>query len=154
MLTKSSSLLYLQEGRKIWEHILSVSRNLSRIVTLYGKEVGNERLVRINDLLAAYPYLLRHHIRSSCLCAEPDSVDDQYKLILEEPSKQIVDSRYEGDKTSSGASNTSIVRLPRQCVVDCLDLPWSLLEPVPTLPKVARSQNRPLRVCDLSRLHF
>jgi hypothetical protein len=53
-------------------------------------------LVRIKNILEAYPYLLRHHIRSSCLCVEPDSVDDQCKLILEEPSKQIVDSRYEG----------------------------------------------------------
>jgi hypothetical protein len=59
-LHKSFFLLYLQEGWKSWEHILSVSRNLSRIVTLYGKEVGNERLVRIKNLLAAYPYLLRH----------------------------------------------------------------------------------------------
>jgi predicted membrane chloride channel (bestrophin family) len=77
----------LQEGRKLSENILSVSRNLSRIVTLCGNEVGNARLVRIKNLLAAYPYLLRHHIPSGSLCAEPDSVDDQHQLILEEPSK-------------------------------------------------------------------
>jgi predicted membrane chloride channel (bestrophin family) len=141
-------LFYLQEGRKIWEHILSVSRNLSRIVTLYGKDVGNERLGRIKNLLAAYPYLLRHHIRSGCLCTEPNSIDDQYKLILEEPSKQVVDARYEGDKASGGAYNPSNIGSPRQCVVDRRDLPWSLLEPGSTLRKVARSQNRPLWVCD------
>jgi hypothetical protein len=106
--------------------------------------------------LAAYPYLLRHHIRSGCLCTEPpDSIDDQYRLVLEDPSKQVIDARYEGDKASGGAYTTTssqIIDVPsppsRQCVVDRRDLPWSLLEPSSTLVKAARSSNRPLWVCD------
>jgi predicted membrane chloride channel (bestrophin family) len=58
----------LQEGHKIWEEILTVSRNLSRLVTLYRPEVGNERLDRIKNLIASFPYLPRHPIRSGCLC--------------------------------------------------------------------------------------
>jgi hypothetical protein len=67
---------------------------------------------------------------------------------LEEPSKRVVDARYEGDKASGGAYNPSNIGSPRQCVVDRRDLPWSLLEPGSTLRKVACSQNRPLWVCD------
>ena len=141
---------HTQEGRKIWEQILSISRNLSRMVTLYRREVGNDKLTRIKNLIAAYPYLLRHHVRSGCLCNDDSSVDERYRLVLQEPSTRIVDTRYEGDKSSGGVyrPETLVTRPPRQCWVDRRDLPWCLLEPGATLLKVARSQNRPLWVCD------
>ena len=119
------------------------------MVTLYEKEVGKERVGRIKSLLAAYPYLLRHHIRKGCLCNDDkDWIDEKYRLLLHEPSARIVDSRYEGDKTSGGSWTPTNMEPPRQCWVDRRNMPWSLLDQGSTLDRLAKSQNRPLWVCD------
>jgi hypothetical protein len=142
-------------------------------VTLYRPDVGTERLDRIKNLIASFPYLLRHHIRSGCLCQKNhEDVDDQFKMVLQEPSTQIVDSRYEGDKVSGGAYRPLLdleeqqgqqhQSSRRQCVVDRRDLPWRLLDNTQpssgssdgeddsssTLLQVAQAMNRPLWVCD------
>lgn len=142
----------LQEGRKIWEQIHSISRNISRLTTLYRNEVGSERLLRIKNLIAAFPYLLRHHIRWGCLCHnDPSTIDGKYTLVLEEPLAGIIDSRYEGDKTSRGNySPPAATKGTRQCFVDRRDMPWNLLDDpkTNTLFGVARATNRPLWLCD------
>jgi len=43
------------EGRKIWEDILSISRNLTRFMNLYENEIGSARVKRVKNLLASYP---------------------------------------------------------------------------------------------------
>ena len=43
------------EGRSIWENILSLSRNISRLACLYEKDLGNERKIRVFRLLGAFP---------------------------------------------------------------------------------------------------
>jgi Bestrophin, RFP-TM, chloride channel len=129
------------------------------MLTLYEQDLGTDRVGRIKNLLAAYPYLLRHHIRSGCLCHKEDSaIEDKYRLVLQDPSTQVVDARYEGDKASGGAYQPPAVSQTRTCWVDRRDLPWSLLDQdnsqygrgsgASTLLKVAQSQNRPLWVCD------
>ena len=118
--------LPVQEGRKIWEQILTVSRNFSRLITLYRNEVGPKRRLRIQYLLAAFPYLLRHHVRSGCLCSkEPDHILDQNKLFLQE---------------TMGPS----------CWVDRQDLPWSLIDSAGStnLNQISQVSNRPLWICD------
>lgn len=65
------------EGRKIWESIVNSSRDLYRLVTLYENEVGSEKRRRIQSLLAAFPYLLRHRIRPNLVMRRLD--DDQFK---------------------------------------------------------------------------
>lgn len=129
-----------QEGRKIWEHILSVSRNLSRMVQLYSKEVGTGRKRRVLNLIAAYPYLLRHHIRRGCLCDDRgEGIEERFRLKLCDRGQRAVETRHEGDKSL----NTPLP--PQTCYVDRRDIPWSLIEK-PEL--VTDSQNRPLWVCD------
>jgi hypothetical protein len=127
------------------------------LITLYRPEVGNERLDCIKNLVASFPYLLKHHIRSGCLCQTHEDVDDQFKMVLQEPSTQIVDSRYEGDKVSGGAYRPNMdlkEQQSRQCIVDRHNLPWRLLdtqqqsEDSSTLLQVAQATNRPLWVCD------
>lgn len=149
--TNSSYQRFL-EGRKIWERILSTSRNLSRMVTLYREDVGSENSSRIKNLIASFPYLLRHHIRSGCLCnMEPGTVDDEFKLLIEDANAHCVDTRYEGDKSSGGRfSVQEQTGEVQRCFVDRRDLPWSLLDDRTrdTLPKVAKSRNRPLWICD------
>ena len=139
-----------QEGRKIWEEILSVSRNLSRMVNLYGREVGNTRVRRIQNLLASFPYLLRHHVRTGCLCSK-DHVDERFRLQLQESATKAVDTRYEGDRSSGGATNPEQLfqandALP--CYVDRREMPWKLLDEGNALWNVARANNRPLWVAD------
>lgn len=123
---------FLQEGRQIWEQILSVSRNLSRLVTLYRPEVGYQRRQRIQNLLAAFPYLLRHQVRSGCLCSDNSSqIDGKHKLCLTEPTRPEM-----------------------KCWVDCRDIPWSLIEKAQhsksdkSVEKIAQVSNRPLWICD------
>lgn len=40
---------------------------MSRMAMLYHRELGSKRLQRVLQLLAAFPYLLRHHIQPQCL---------------------------------------------------------------------------------------
>jgi len=140
------------EGRKIWADILNIARNLSRMINLYENEVGGSRAKRIINLIAAFPYLLRHHIRPGCLCGD-DSIqyDAENRLLLRDPLIEMIETRHEGDKTSGGSTlplvDGSYKRSKRQCWVDKRNLPWSLLEKT-SLQKVAIAQNRPLWVCD------
>jgi predicted membrane chloride channel (bestrophin family) len=159
-----------QEARKIWEQIHTVARNLSRFTMLYRPEVGTERLNRIQNLIASFPYLLRFHVRSGCLCRrDEDNIPPESKLVLRDPSLQRVDSRYEGDKSAGGATRVTTKVGVSECFVDRRDLPWSLLDdsknrgegdgemmsrrrPVGgvgnTLECMAKATNRPLWVCD------
>jgi Bestrophin, RFP-TM, chloride channel len=98
-------------------------------------------------LIAAYPYLLRHHIRTGCLC-EGDAVDERYRLKLEEPALQMVETRHEGDKNCGGSTLIApCIKAVKECWVDRRNLPWSLLTSG-ALDKVARARNRPLWICD------
>lgn len=136
----------IQEGRKIWEHILSISRNVSRLVNLYDKEVGSKRKRRILNLTSAFPYLLRHHIREGCLCEDPDThIPEEHRLLLNPPPVNQVDTRHEGDKTHNGQLQSTSSRNP--CWVDTRKLPWSLFNRK-SLRNCARANNRPLWVCD------
>lgn len=132
----------LQEGRKIWENILSVSRNMSRLVHLYKPEVGPDRYSRILDLISAYPYLLRAHIRPGCLCSDDTTIPKRYRLKLTE-HRLTSETRHEGqdERLSHHLPATS------ECVVDRRHLPWRLFLPH-SLPLIAHAENRPVWVCD------
>lgn len=135
---------------------------MSRLVTLYRNEAGESRVARIKNLVATFPYLLRHHLRAGCLCNDKYNdehviVDDQYKLTLKEPSRVVVDTRYEGDDAvSSGGMDrpddisVQYINDIRPCVVDRRDLPWRLLDSNKddSLQKVSQAVNRPLWICD------
>jgi ion channel-forming bestrophin family protein len=151
-----------QEGRKIWENILSVSRNMSRMLQLYSPEIGESRKKRILRLVAAYPYLLRHHIRPGCLCAPPEqSIPKKYRLLLHEnmARRNLPETRHEVELSKS--TNDMLLRVSnnvlgdehddvvcaKQCWVDKRHLPWCLFRPT-SLPQIAKADNRPLWVCD------
>ena len=128
------------EGRKIWENILSVSRNTSRMATLYVHDLGTERLQRILILLAVFPYLLQNHIQPQCL--ENCELLQEHALLLHEPTSQaVVHGRVQSFRRKKQCSH------PKECCVDRRSLPWCLLPPK-VLQKCANSANRPLWVCD------
>lgn len=56
------------EGCKIWERLLSRSRDMARLALLYRHEIdpqgGKKKLNRIAKLLTAFPYVLSEHITS------------------------------------------------------------------------------------------
>ena len=63
------------EGRRIWEDILSVARDLSRLVKLYEAQIGTAKVRRVNRLLAAFPYLLRFRIKPNSIMRKLDDPD-------------------------------------------------------------------------------
>jgi len=136
------------EGRKIWEEILSISRNLSRMLSLYEGDVGDERISRIKKTLAAFPYLLRHHVRAHCLDCN-DDVPMKHRYEFPQP----VETGFEAEEIHAGASyDQDTIDGPgpmesHYCVVDRRALPWSLLSNR-ALEKCARAVNRPLWSCD------
>lgn len=100
----NSAYQRFNEGRKIWEHILSVSRNMSRMIQLYQTEIGAERQRRIMNLVAAYPYLLRQHIRPGCLCSNRSpEIPEEYRLLLKEQRRTPQETRHEGQKRYSNS---------------------------------------------------
>ena len=112
------------------------------MTSVYEREVGTKRKQRIQRLLAAFPYLLHHHIQPRCLDHSQceDLKDTPNALLLNEP--RPINIRHEKSKKSA-----------RECWVDKRSLPWCLL-PDTVLNKVAQSHNRPLWVVDRLGLEF
>lgn len=97
------------EGRKIWENILSISRNISRLGSLYEKDLGGERRHRIFRLLGAFPYLLHRHIIPGEGCLNPSEYknikDTSFALKLNESVDWKEKQDYYSDTASSGSGN-------------------------------------------------
>jgi len=111
------------------------------MISVYEQNVGTARKHRIQRLLAAFPYLLHHHIQPRCLdhsqCEELRG--SPHALVLHEP--------YTIRNTHSKPSKA------RECWVDKRSLPWCLL-PDSVLDKCAHSHNRPLWISDRLSLEF
>ena len=121
---------------------LSLSRNISRMIHLYGTEVGMDRQERILNHVAAFPYLLRHHVRPGCLCEAKHEIQQHDRLLLKDTRRAVVDTRYEGDNVGIHENNKE-----SQCYVNKNNYPWCLFQRK-TLTKVTTAENRPLWVCD------
>eukprot|EP00970_Alexandrium_tamarense_P020452 scaffold15251_cov214-Alexandrium_tamarense.AAC.3 len=141
------------EGRKIWEDIVDVARDFSRMLKLYEFAIGTSKTRRITQLLASFPYLLRHRIRPSLLqmrrVNDPNVVRDPENSLLLYPDASLRDTDPEiaamaYDEEETGSSRRKTREL---CWVDKRTLPWKLL-PGTALELCARAQNRPLWVCD------
>ena len=103
----------------------------------------------MTQLLAAFPYLLRHHIRPRCLKCSGKGIPAKYRLLLPEPLIEPVETRHEGDKTNGGSTDPHVLNggALSQCWVDKRTLPWKLF-PEAALEKCADAKNRPLWTCD------
>lgn len=140
------------EGRKIWESIINISRDLYRLMNLYEDEMGRSKRRRLQRLLAAFPYLLRHRIRPNLVMYR---LDDEENVRDPENSIVLYQDRAADDLDPEAAavaakeeSEGSSRRRTRPLFwVDKRTLPWRLL-PNNALEACARAQNRPLWVCD------
>lgn len=140
------------EGRKIWEDIINNARDMYRMLNLYENEMGRAKRRRIQRLLAAFPYLLRHRIRPNLIMYR---VDDEENVRNPEHSIVLYQDKARNDLDPEAAAvatqeeNEGKSRRKRRPLywVDKRTLPWRLL-PQDALEPCARSQNRPLWVCD------
>ena len=140
------------EGRKIWERILTHSRDLSRMMLLYEAEVGKEKRRRVQRLLAAFPYLLRHRIRPNLRMNRLSDTsiprDPENSVLLYDDSALFDDDAHAASVASDEEEKGRSRRKTRELFwVDKRALPWRLL-PGSALAACARAQNRPLWVCD------
>lgn len=151
----NSAYQRFSEGRKIWEGILNVSRDLSRMCKLYEDQIGRERRRRVQALLAAFPYLLRYRIRPDVTASfrkvgtETDGIrNPEYSLFLYQdlPTKEN-DSGAAMVAAEEEMTGMSRRRERELYWVDKRTLPWRLL-PGDAMEKCGRAQNRPLWVCD------
>lgn len=73
------------EGRKIWGNIVNCSRDLYRYIMMYEKEIGIDKRRRVQRLLAAFPFLLRHRVRPNLVMHR---VDDE--LVVRDPQNTLL----------------------------------------------------------------
>jgi predicted membrane chloride channel (bestrophin family) len=140
------------EGRKIWENIINLSRDMYRMVNLYENEMGKAKRRRLQRLLAAFPYLLRHRIRPNLIMFRVDDAENvrnpEHSIVLYQ-DRAAHDLDPELAAVAKQEENEGKSRRKRRPLywVDKRTLPWRLL-PQGALEPCARSQNRPLWVCD------
>jgi predicted membrane chloride channel (bestrophin family) len=133
------------EGRQIWERILSTSRNLTRLTSLYENDLGTDRKLRMFRMLGAFPYLLHYHI-----------VEDKRLDVRTKPKLQGRVPQFFTRGTFKPRNNplSPVYESPssrKPAVADEETLPWCLFPPK-AMKKCAQSENPPLWVCDrLSR---
>ena len=140
------------EGRQIWELIINSSRDLYRMCMLYEQEMGLEKRRRMQRLLAAFPYLLRHRIRPNLVMRRVD--DDQYRrdpvnsiLLYQDSAAMDTDPEVAAVAAEEEETGKSRRKTRPLYWVDKRTLPWRLL-PTGCLNQCARAQNRPLWVVD------
>ena len=130
------------EGRKIWEKVASISRDLSRMARLYEGDLGTEKLKRSLGLVAAFPYLLRQRVQPRWLLKKGDfgGGKDRFKQYRQSEDSDIGHNEgFEEEEEGEDGEVTAWVNTQKR--------PWRLL-PKGTLESCIRSQNRPLWVCD------
>jgi predicted membrane chloride channel (bestrophin family) len=140
------------EGRKIWESIINISRDLYRLMNLYEVEMGRSKRRRLQRLLAAFPYLLRHRIRPNLVMYRLDDEenvrDPENSIVLyQDRAADDLDPEAAAVATQEENAGNSRRRTRPLYWVDKRTLPWRLL-PKNALEACARAQNRPLWVCD------
>jgi len=140
------------EGRKIWENIINLSRDMYRMINLYEDEMGRSKRRRLQRLLAAFPYFLRHRIRPNLIMYRVDDVenvrDPENSIVLyQDKAAHDLDPELAALATQEEKEGKSRRKRRPLYWVDKRSLPWRLLPPG-ALEPCARSQNRPLWVCD------
>uniref|UniRef100_A0A7S3LDL3 Bestrophin homolog n=1 Tax=Amphora coffeiformis TaxID=265554 RepID=A0A7S3LDL3_9STRA len=148
----NSAYARFNEGRKVWEDIINTSRDLYRMMMLYEQQIGFAKRRRLQKLLAAFPYLLRHRIRPNLVMRRLDDQkyprEPEHTLLLYQ-DEGPTDDDPELAALATVEEETGLSRRKQRPLfwVDKRTLPWRLL-PSGALEKCARAQNRPLWVCD------
>eukprot|EP00534_Pseudo-nitzschia_fraudulenta_P002677 CAMPEP_0201124132 /NCGR_PEP_ID=MMETSP0850-20130426/10572_1 /ASSEMBLY_ACC=CAM_ASM_000622 /TAXON_ID=183588 /ORGANISM="Pseudo-nitzschia fraudulenta, Strain WWA7" /LENGTH=499 /DNA_ID=CAMNT_0047391325 /DNA_START=283 /DNA_END=1782 /DNA_ORIENTATION=+ len=148
----NSAYQRFSEGRKIWENIINLSRDMYRMINLYENEMGRSKRRRLQRLIAAFPYLLRHRIRPNLIMYRVDDEENvrnpENSIVLyQDKAAHDLDPELAAVATQEEKEGKSRRKRRPLYWVDKRTLPWRLLPP-DALEPCARSQNRPLWVCD------
>eukprot|EP00537_Pseudo-nitzschia_pungens_P005029 CAMPEP_0172366580 /NCGR_PEP_ID=MMETSP1060-20121228/16151_1 /TAXON_ID=37318 /ORGANISM="Pseudo-nitzschia pungens, Strain cf. cingulata" /LENGTH=603 /DNA_ID=CAMNT_0013090505 /DNA_START=193 /DNA_END=2004 /DNA_ORIENTATION=+ len=148
----NSAYQRFSEGRKVWENITNLSRDMYRMINLYENEMGRAKRRRLQRLLAAFPYLLRHRIRPNLIMYRVDDVENvrnpENSIVLyQDKAAHDLDPELAAVATQEEKEGKSRRKRRPLYWVDKRTLPWRLLPP-DAMESCARSQNRPLWVCD------
>jgi predicted membrane chloride channel (bestrophin family) len=141
----TSAYQKFDEGRLIWERILSITRNMTRQIYLYP-EFSPERTALILKLLAAYPYFLHQHVKPKIsknnTSPPPQTRTRRFLSLL---------------RVGRGPSSRKPNPIPPQSILSH-QLPWSLFfqDHDPShhdknrkiIQQLMRVENRPLWICD------
>lgn len=61
------------EGRRIWERVLSVSRDLARFALVFSDSIGQTRVERMLHLVCVFPTVLQEHVQG---CADQRAISE------------------------------------------------------------------------------
>jgi len=120
---------------------------------LFEEQIGVDKRRRVQRLLAAFPYLLRHRIRPNLRMRRLKETSDferdpENTILLYDDSALFDDDENAATVASDEEEKGTSRRKTRELYwVDKRSLPWRLL-PGSALAACARAQNRPLWVCD------
>ncbi|CAM9919983.1 unnamed protein product [Ascophyllum nodosum] len=84
-----------QEGRKLWEQLLNVSRDIARMSHLYENVFGKPLVQRIANLLAVHAVILQEHLQGYRLpqvwedLVRPEEVPDLLRTTCNRPLKVV-----------------------------------------------------------------
>ncbi|CAM9692282.1 unnamed protein product [Pylaiella littoralis] len=84
-----------QEGRKLWEEVLNVSRDIARMSSLYEDVFGRKLVQRIANLLACHAVILQEHLQGYKLpkvwedLLRPEEVVDLMRTTCNRPLKIV-----------------------------------------------------------------
>ena len=101
------------EGRKIWGNIVNCSRDLYRYIMMYEKEIGVDKRRRVQRLLAAFPFLLRHRVRPNLVMHRVDDelvVRDPQNTLLLYQDRALLDNDPEAAAVANMEANTGTSR--------------------------------------------
>ncbi|CAE7831777.1 unnamed protein product [Symbiodinium sp. CCMP2592] len=76
----NSAYQRFQEGRKIWNDILDLTRDLALSVGLFRKEAGPKRIRIIRTSIQAFPFAMQEHVRAK----ESTNIKQRLNWLLEE----------------------------------------------------------------------
>jgi len=76
----NSAYQRFQEGRKIWNDILDLSRDLALSVALFRKEAGPKRIRIIRSSIQAFPFAMQEHLHAK----ESTRIKQRLNWLLEE----------------------------------------------------------------------
>jgi len=76
----NSAYQRFQEGRKIWNDILDLCRDIALTMALFRKEAGRKRLRIIRTSVQAFPFAMQAHVKSQ----ESMHVQSRLQWLLEE----------------------------------------------------------------------
>eukprot|EP00434_Breviolum_minutum_P008019 symbB.v1.2.007074.t1/scaffold422.1/size209270/3 len=92
----NSAYQRFQEGRKIWNDILDICRDIALTTAMFRKEAGPHRVRAIRTSVQAFPFAMQQHVRAQ----ESSNIKQRLDWLLEE----MREARGELSRSSKGVA--------------------------------------------------